>query len=194
SAEVARAAPDGYTWLFGPDSLVTVNPHVYKAMTFKVDDLVPVTIATQFNQTLVCNPAVGVKTVAELVAKAKAEKMSYASGGGGGGDAHRGFEEVGHGGQAHPARARLSSVGLERFVEAQAPLWPSVLRELAAGRKTSHWMWFVFPQLKALGRSAMARRYGLEGRAEALDYWRHRLLGPRLLECTRLVLATPPPE
>ena len=83
TAEVARAAPDGYTWLFGPDSLVTVNPHVYKQMPFKVDDLVPVTIATQFNQTLVCNPAVGVKTVAELVAKAKAEKMSYASGGAG---------------------------------------------------------------------------------------------------------------
>jgi len=87
----------------------------------------------------------------------------------------------------------LSSVGLERFVEAQEPLWPTVLRELGAGRKTSHWMWFVFPQLKGLGRSGTARFYGLEGRAEALDYWRHRLLGPRLLECTRLVLATPPP-
>jgi len=83
SAEVARAAPDGYTWLFGPDSLVTVNPHVYKSMPFKVEDLVPVTTATQFNQTLVCNPALGVKTVAELAAKAKAEKLSYASGGAG---------------------------------------------------------------------------------------------------------------
>ena len=88
----------------------------------------------------------------------------------------------------------MSSVGLERFVEAQAPLWPTVLRELGAGRKTSHGMWFVFPPLKALGRSGTARFYGLEGRAEALDYWRHRLLGPRLLHCTRLVLATPPPE
>ena len=81
AAEVARAAPDGYTWLFGPDSLVTVNPHVYKQMPFKVDDLVPVTVATRFNQTLVCNPALGVKTVAELVAKAKASPLSYASGG-----------------------------------------------------------------------------------------------------------------
>jgi tripartite-type tricarboxylate transporter receptor subunit TctC len=63
SAEVARAAPDGYTWLFGPDSLVTVNPHVYKQMPFKVEQLLPVTIATQFNQTLVCNPALGVKTL-----------------------------------------------------------------------------------------------------------------------------------
>jgi len=81
SAEVARAAADGYTWLFAPDSLVTVNPHVYKTMPFKVEQLVPVTIATQFNQTLVCNPALGVKTVAELVAKAKSESLSYASGG-----------------------------------------------------------------------------------------------------------------
>jgi tripartite-type tricarboxylate transporter receptor subunit TctC len=83
SAEVARAVPDGYTWLFGPDSLVTVNPHVYKKMPFKVDDLVPVTIASQFNQTLVCNPALGVKTVAELIAKAKSAPLSYASGGAG---------------------------------------------------------------------------------------------------------------
>jgi uncharacterized protein (DUF1810 family) len=86
----------------------------------------------------------------------------------------------------------LRSAGLERFVEAQEPVWAAVLRELGAGRKTSHWMWFVFPQLKALGRSGTARFYGLEGRAEALDYWGHRLLGPRLLECTRLVLATAP--
>ena len=81
SAEVARAAADGYTWLFGPDSLVTVNPHVYKQMPFKVDDLVPVTVATRFSQTLVCNPALGVKSVAELIAKAKASPLSYASGG-----------------------------------------------------------------------------------------------------------------
>jgi tripartite-type tricarboxylate transporter receptor subunit TctC len=81
SAEVARAPADGYTWLFGPDSLVTVNPHVYKQMPFKVEQLLPVTIATQFNQTLVCNPALGVKTVAELIAKAKSESLSYASGG-----------------------------------------------------------------------------------------------------------------
>lgn len=83
SAEVARAAPDGHTWLFGTDTLVTVNPHVYSKMPFKADDLLPVTIATQFNQTLVCHPSVGVKTVGELVAKAKATKMSYASGGAG---------------------------------------------------------------------------------------------------------------
>ena len=80
--------------------------------------------------------------------------------------------------------------GLERFVEAQAPVYASALRELGAGSKTSHWMWFVFPQLKSLGRSGTARFYGLEDHAEAAAYWRHPLLGPRLVECTRLVLAT----
>jgi tripartite-type tricarboxylate transporter receptor subunit TctC len=83
AGEVARAAADGYTWLWGTDTLVTVNPHVYKQMPFKADDLQAVTIGTQFSQTLVCNPALGVKTLAELVAKAKAGSLSYASGGAG---------------------------------------------------------------------------------------------------------------
>ena len=83
TAEGARAAPDGYTWIWGTDTLVTVNPHVYKQLGFKPEDLVPVTIGTQFNQTLVCNPALGVKSLKELIAKARAEKLSYASGGAG---------------------------------------------------------------------------------------------------------------
>jgi len=83
SAEVARAAPDGSTWLWGTDTLVTVNPHVYKQLGFKVEDLQPVTLGTTFSQTLVCNPALGVKTLKELIAKARAEKLSYASGGAG---------------------------------------------------------------------------------------------------------------
>ena len=83
TAEVSRTAPDGYTWLFAPDSVVTVNPHVYKSTGFKAELLAPVTIATQFGQILVCNPALGVKTLAELKAKAKAEKLSYVSGGAG---------------------------------------------------------------------------------------------------------------
>ena len=83
AAEVARAAPDGYTWLWGTDTLVTVNPHVYKTMPFKPAELLPVTMGTQFSQTLVCHPAVAVKTVAELTAKARASAMSYASGGAG---------------------------------------------------------------------------------------------------------------
>lgn len=83
ASEVARAAPDGYTWLWGTDTLTTVNPHVYKNMGYRVEDLQPVTVGTRFNQTLVCHPSVGVKTVAELVAKAKAAPMAYASGGAG---------------------------------------------------------------------------------------------------------------
>ncbi len=83
TAEVARAAPDGHTWLWVPDSVITVNPHVYKQLGFKVDDLVPVSLATQFSSTLVCHPKVGVKSVSELVAKAKAGPMTYASGGAG---------------------------------------------------------------------------------------------------------------
>ena len=82
-AEGARAAPDGHTWIWGTDTLVTVNPHVYKSLGFKPEDIVPVTVATQFSQTLVCHPSVGVKTLKELVAKARAEKLSYASGGAG---------------------------------------------------------------------------------------------------------------
>jgi len=77
---------------------------------------------------------------------------------------------------------------LERFVAAQAPVHQQVCAELARGRKTSHWMWFVFPQLKLLGRSATAQHYGISGRAEALAYWQHALLGARLRECTGLVL------
>jgi tripartite-type tricarboxylate transporter receptor subunit TctC len=83
TAEVARAAPDGHTWLWITDTVVTVNPHVYRNLGFKPEALVPVTVGTQFSQTLVCHPAVGVKTLAELVAKARATRLSYASGGAG---------------------------------------------------------------------------------------------------------------
>ncbi len=78
---------------------------------------------------------------------------------------------------------------LRRFVEAQAPLYGQVRAELAAGRKRSHWMWFVFPQLRGLGLSAMAHRYGIASRAEAEAYLDHPVLGARLLECTGLMLA-----
>jgi uncharacterized protein (DUF1810 family) len=77
---------------------------------------------------------------------------------------------------------------LQRFVAAQNPVYRQVCAELAAGAKTSHWMWFVFPQLKALGRSAIAQHYGLASKAEAEAYWRHAVLGDRLKECTALVL------
>ena len=77
---------------------------------------------------------------------------------------------------------------LQRFVDAQQPVYDAVLAELGAGAKTSHWTWFVFPQLRALGRSETARRFGLAGLEEAKAYWRHPLLGPRLRECTARVL------
>ncbi len=77
---------------------------------------------------------------------------------------------------------------LQRFVVAQADVYVQVLDELARGQKASHWMWFVFPQLKALGRSGTAKRFGIASRAEAEAYLGHPLLGARLLECTRLML------
>ena len=80
---------------------------------------------------------------------------------------------------------------LERFVAAQAPVWQDVRAELAAARKRSHWMWFVFPQLRGLGRSAMAERYGIASRAEAAAYLVDPLLGPRLVEATAAMLAAP---
>lgn len=83
SAEAARANPDGYTWLWTTDTTLTVNPHVYARMPFKAADLQPVIRASAFSQTLVCNPNVGVKTVADLVKKARATPMNYASGGAG---------------------------------------------------------------------------------------------------------------
>ena len=81
-----------------------------------------------------------------------------------------------------------SAFDLERFVTAQAPLYSRVVAELAAGRKQSHWMWFIFPQVTGLGFSAMAQRYAIGSRAEAEAYLAHPILGSRLLECTRLVL------
>ena len=78
---------------------------------------------------------------------------------------------------------------LQRFVDAQAPVMPRVEAELRAGRKTSHWMWFVFPQLRGLGRSAMAERYGIASLDEARAYLAHAVLGQRLRECCSLVLA-----
>ena len=76
---------------------------------------------------------------------------------------------------------------LRRFVDAQANVYKQVLRELRAGRKTSHWMWFIFPQIAGRGYSPMAQTYAISGRAEAESYLQHPVLGPRLTECTRLV-------
>ena len=81
---------------------------------------------------------------------------------------------------------------LARFVTAQdsADTYQRALAELRAGRKVSHWMWFVFPQLAGLGHSAMAQRYAIGSLAEARAYLGHQVLGPRLIECTQAVAAS----
>jgi uncharacterized protein (DUF1810 family) len=76
---------------------------------------------------------------------------------------------------------------LQRFVDAQDPVYEQVLAELRRGRKNTHWMWYVFPQMRGLGHSPMAAKYGIGSQAEAEAYLRHPVLGPRLRECTRLV-------
>ena len=81
------------------------------------------------------------------------------------------------------------SFDLQRFVDAQAAIYPRVVEELSRGRKQTHWMWFIFPQIAGLGFGAMAQRFAIGSHAEAVAYLEHDLLGPRLVECTRLVLA-----
>jgi len=78
---------------------------------------------------------------------------------------------------------------LMRFVEAQQAVYHQVTAELRSGRKRSHWMWFIFPQVAGLGHSAMAQRFAIGSRQEAAAYLTHDILGPRLLDCTRLVNA-----
>ncbi len=76
---------------------------------------------------------------------------------------------------------------LQRFLDAQNPIYAEVLAELSAGRKASHWMWFVFPQHVALGTSDRAKRYGLYGVEQAREYLAHPVLGQRLLQCCALM-------
>jgi uncharacterized protein (DUF1810 family) len=79
---------------------------------------------------------------------------------------------------------------LNRFVDAQHAEYESIVKQLERGVKTGHWMWFVFPQLKGLGRSALSQRFAISSLDEAKAYTRHSTLGPRLRECTSLTLAT----
>jgi len=76
---------------------------------------------------------------------------------------------------------------LQRFVNAQAPVYSSVCAELLDGQKRSHWMWFIFPQIKGLGHSQYAQKFAISSRAEAEAFLQHPVLGPRLRECTQLV-------
>ena len=82
----------------------------------------------------------------------------------------------------------METFDLTRFIEAQDRVYETVLKELGAGEKRSHWMWYIFPQIKGLGGSSMAQRYAIGSRNEARAYRAHPVLGPRLLECTQLVL------
>jgi uncharacterized protein (DUF1810 family) len=76
---------------------------------------------------------------------------------------------------------------LQRFVTAQDAVYEQVCAELRGGRKEGHWIWFIFPQMRGLGSSAMANAFGIASREEAAAYLKHAVLGPRLRECTRLV-------
>ncbi|MFO1400076.1 MAG: DUF1810 domain-containing protein [Steroidobacteraceae bacterium] len=86
------------------------------------------------------------------------------------------------------AGAMTDPCDLARFVHAQERVYAQVLAELREGAKRSHWMWFIFPQLAGLGSSSTARRYALRDATEARAYLAHPVLGPRLRECTRLVV------
>jgi uncharacterized protein (DUF1810 family) len=88
----------------------------------------------------------------------------------------------------NPPEQSADRFHLERFVEAQQPVYREVLQELQAGEKVSHWMWFIFPQIRGLGRSPVSIEFAISGREEALAYLQHRILGPRLKECTQMVL------
>lgn len=83
---------------------------------------------------------------------------------------------------------QLDAFNLQRFIQAQDPVFERVQNELGAGRKRSHWMWFVFPQLSGLGGSEMSRRFAIHSGEEASAYLEHPVLGPRLRTCTQLVL------
>ena len=83
---------------------------------------------------------------------------------------------------------KAASDPLARFVDAQNYQYDAALAELSSGRKQTHWIWYVFPQLRELGRSQMAREYGVASRAEAVSYFAHPMLGPRLVECVNAVL------
>ena len=89
------------------------------------------------------------------------------------------------------APAMPDSHDLDRFVQAQENSYAHALAEIAAGRKRSHWMWYIFPQVRGLGFSAMSRRYGIASLDEARAYLAHPVLGPRLVACTEAALGVP---
>jgi uncharacterized protein (DUF1810 family) len=83
------------------------------------------------------------------------------------------------------------NVKFQEFMAAQDLIYDQVLRELAAGQKQTHWIWFIFPQMAGLGTSGLAQKFGISSKAEARGYLEHAVLGSRLRECTRLMLNVP---
>ena len=77
------------------------------------------------------------------------------------------------------------------FIQAQNAVYPSVIKELTEGHKRTHWMWFIFPQVKGLGHSTMAQRFAIESLEQAKEYLQHDVLGARLMECAELLLLHP---
>lgn len=77
---------------------------------------------------------------------------------------------------------------LERFIEAQSQSYEDAIKEIKAGRKLTHWMWWIFPQYKGLGQSEISQHYAIQSRAEAKAYWEHPILGERLRECMGMLL------
>lgn len=95
-------------------------------------------------------------------------------------------------GEPAPRRSFGGGSFVARFLEAQNVVYPQVLHELRAGQKRTHWMWFIFPQIAGLGRTAVARHFAIEDMAEAEAYLAHPILGGRLRECTQAVLLHAP--
>ena len=85
----------------------------------------------------------------------------------------------------------MSETLFKDFIQAQNTVYPLVIEELTEGRKRTHWMWFIFPQVKGLGRSTMARRFAIESLEQAKEYLQHDVLGARLIECAELLLLHP---
>jgi uncharacterized protein (DUF1810 family) len=86
------------------------------------------------------------------------------------------------------AQSMTDDYNLQRFLEAQGYVYNAVLDELRAGKKSAHWMWYIFPQIKGLGHSGTAQKFAITSLEEAKAYLQHPVLGPRLRECTQLVL------
>ncbi len=84
----------------------------------------------------------------------------------------------------------IDNYNLDRFIKAQENIYEAVISELKNGHKTSHWMWYIFPQLKGLGYSSMSIKYSIGSIQEAVEYLNHPILGSRIRECSRIVLTT----